>query len=173
MAAVLFDRDGTLIEDVPYNGDPALVRPVPGAREAVDAVRAAGIATGMVSNQSGIGRGLLTADEVQRVNDRVDEVFGPFDVWVVCPHAPEAGCGCRKPEPGLVVEAARRLGADPDACVVIGDIRADVLAAKAAGAHGILVPNAATRKEEVDAATHTAPDILSAVRALRSGGWSV
>ncbi|MFF5336377.1 D-glycero-alpha-D-manno-heptose-1,7-bisphosphate 7-phosphatase [Streptomyces sp. NPDC013181] len=165
-AAVLFDRDGTLIHDVPYNRDPALVRPVPGAADAVRLLRAAGLATGVVSNQSGIGRGLLTHEDVRRVNARVDALTGPLDVWVYCPHHPDDGCACRKPRPGLVTEAARRLGVRPADCAVIGDIAADVLAARAAGAEGILVPNARTRPEEIDAEDHPAPDVLTAVRRL-------
>ncbi|OKJ73036.1 D-glycero-alpha-D-manno-heptose-1,7-bisphosphate 7-phosphatase [Streptomyces sp. CB02460] len=165
-AAVLFDRDGTLVHDVPYNGDPEQVRPVAGAADAVRLLRAAGIPTGVVSNQSGIGRGLLTHDEVRRVNARVDELTGPFDVWVYCPHRPDEGCPCRKPLPGLVVEAAGRLGVRPGDCAVIGDIAADVLAARAAGAEGILVPNARTRPEETRAETDPAPDLLTAVRRL-------
>ncbi|MEU6682814.1 HAD-IIIA family hydrolase [Streptomyces sp. NPDC046832] len=167
--AVLFDRDGTLVEDVPYNGDPARVRLLPGARQALDLLRAAGIATGVVSNQSGIGRGLLTDIDVRRVNDRVDTLLGGLDTWVYCPHAPEAGCECRKPRPGLIVEAARRLGRLPADCVVIGDIAADVQAARAAGAAGVLVPNAATLPGEVESAPSTAPDLLTAVRRLLVG----
>nr|WP_189943436.1 HAD-IIIA family hydrolase [Streptomyces aurantiogriseus] len=174
LAAVLFDRDGTLVEDVPYNGDPELVRPVPGARRALDLLRAAGVATGVVSNQSGIGRGLLTDADVRRVNDRADALLGGLGTWVYCPHLPDDGCSCRKPRPGLVIEAARRLGVAPADCVVIGDIAADVLAAHAAGARGVLVPNAATLPEEVEAAPGTAPDLLTAVTRLladtRGGG---
>lgn len=162
--AVLFDRDGTLVHDVPYNADPALVRAIPGAAEAVRLVREAGIRTGVVSNQSGIGRGLLSHEDVRRVNARVDETIGPFDVWLYCPHRPDSGCGCRKPRPGLVSAAARRLGLRPGDCVVIGDIAADVLAARAAGAEGILVPNAATLPRETAAEAEPAPDILAAVR---------
>ncbi|GGV26785.1 hypothetical protein GCM10010260_79080 [Streptomyces filipinensis] len=169
LAAVLFDRDGTLIEDVPYNGDPVRVRPLPGARHAVDLLRVAGIPAGVVSNQSGIGRGLLTDAEVRRVNDRADALLGGLDAWLYCPHAPEAGCPCRKPRPGLVVEAARRLGVPPAHCAVIGDIWADVEAARAAGARGVLVPNAATRPTEVRTAPDTAPDLVTAVRRLLSG----
>lgn len=164
VSAVLFDRDGTLVEDVPYNGDPEQVRLLPGAREAADLLRAEGVATGVVSNQSGIGRGLLREHDVLRVNRRADELLGTLGTWVYCPHTPQAGCACRKPRPGLVVEAARRLGVRPQACVVIGDIRADVLAARAAGARGVLVPNAATLRSEVDAERWTAPDVLTAVR---------
>ncbi|GAA2502830.1 HAD family hydrolase [Streptomyces longisporus] len=166
VGAVLFDRDGTLVEDVPYNGDPALVRALPGARRALDLLRGAGIPVGVVSNQSGVGRGLITDGDVRRVNERADELLGGLDVWVYCPHPPDAGCGCRKPRPGLVVEAARRLGVAPADCVVIGDIGADVQAARAAGARGVLVPNAVTLPEEVEAAPGTAPDLLTAVRRI-------
>ncbi|MFD6313188.1 D-glycero-alpha-D-manno-heptose-1,7-bisphosphate 7-phosphatase [Streptomyces nigra] len=166
VAAVLFDRDGTLIEDVPYNGDPDRVRPLPAARPALDLLRAAGLHTGVVSNQSGIGRGLLTRDDVHRVNARADALLGGLDTWVYCPHAPEAGCPCRKPRPGLVVEAARRLGVPPEHCAVIGDIGADVRAARAAGARGVLVPTAVTLPAEIAAADATAPDLLAAVRRL-------
>ena len=166
VAAVLFDRDGTLVEDGPYTSDPDRVRPLPGARRALDLLRAAGIATGVVSNQSGVGRGLLTDAQVRRVNERADALLGGLGTWVYCPHSPAARCDCRKPRPGLVIEAARRLGVAPHDCVVIGDIGADVLAARAAGARGVLVPTPATLPEEVEAAPDTAPDVLTAVRRL-------
>lgn len=166
VAAVLFDRDGTLVEDVPYNGDPGLVRPMPGARRALELLRTESIATGVVSNQSGIGRGLLTDADVRRVNARADALLGGLGLWVYCPHLPDAGCDCRKPRPGLVLEAARRLGVAPRDCVVIGDIGADVEAARAAGARSVLVPREATRRAEVEAAPRTAPDLLTAVRRL-------
>ena len=164
--AVLFDRDGTLVVDVPYNGDPARVRPMPGAREAVELLRAAGISAGVVTNQSGIARGLLTAEQADRVNRRVDELLGPFAVWQVCPHGPEDGCACRKPRPGMVLAAARQLGVAPERVAVIGDIGADVEAAAAAGATAVLVPTPVTRPEEVAAAPAVQPDVLSAVRLL-------
>ncbi|MER6772525.1 HAD family hydrolase [Streptomyces bacillaris] len=166
VSAVLFDRDGTLVEDVPYNGDPEKVRLLPGAREAADLLRAASVATGVVSNQSGIGRGLITEGQVLRVNRRADELLGTLGTWVFCPHTPEDRCPCRKPRPGLVLEAARRLGVRPGECVVIGDIRADVLAARAAGARGVLVPNPVTPPSEIAAEDWTAPDLLTAVRAV-------
>ncbi|MFI6208460.1 D-glycero-alpha-D-manno-heptose-1,7-bisphosphate 7-phosphatase [Streptomyces sp. NPDC051041] len=167
--AVLFDRDGTLVHDVPYNGDPELVRPVAGAREALALLRARGIRTGVVTNQSGVARGLLTDADVRRVNRRVEELLGPFDVWAVCPHGPGDGCRCRKPEPGLVLRAAGRIRTPPEDCVVIGDIGADVEAARRAGAHGILVPTPQTRPRETAAAQHVAPDLATAVRAVLDG----
>ncbi len=164
--AVLFDRDGTLVRDVPYNGDPDRVEPLPGAREAVERLRRAGVRVGVVSNQSGVGRGLLTPEQVEAVNARVDALLGPFDAWLVCPHGPDEDCACRKPRPGMVLEAARRLGVDPAACVVVGDIGADVEAAAAAGAAAVLVPNGRTRHQEVAAAPVVAADLGEAVALL-------
>jgi histidinol-phosphate phosphatase family protein len=150
--AVLFDRDGTLIEDRPYCGDPDAVTPMPGAREALDRLRAAGLRIGVVTNQSGIGRGLLSRQQVAAVHDRVEELLGPFDTWQMCPHEPGEGCACRKPMPGLIAAAARDLGVSPRRCVVVGDIGSDVEAARAAGAIGLLVPTEVTRVAEVAAA---------------------
>jgi HAD superfamily hydrolase (TIGR01662 family) len=168
-AAVLFDRDGTLIQDVPYNPDPAAVRPVDGVKQALDRLRDLGVPVGVVSNQSGVARGLLSAAQVARVNARVAELLGPFDVLCVCMHGQDDGCDCRKPAPGLVRTAAAELGVPVDRCVVIGDIGADVAAAAAAGARGILVPNARTRREEVRAASEVAADVPAAVRIALSG----
>jgi histidinol-phosphate phosphatase family protein len=161
---VLFDRDGTLVIDVPYNGDPDRVEPVPGARAALDRLRAAGLPLAVVSNQSGVARGLLSSAQVAAVNARVDELLGPFDAVLVCEHGPDDGCTCRKPEPGLVLEAARRLGVDPTQCVMVGDIGTDVEAARAAGARPVLVPTAVTRPEEVAAAPEVVDDLAAAVQ---------
>jgi HAD superfamily hydrolase (TIGR01662 family) len=165
--AVLFDRDGTLIEDVPYLADPQRVRPVPGARRTLNQLRRRGVAVGVVSNQSGVARGLIAVDELERVNARVDSLLGPFDTWQVCPHAPDARCSCRKPEPGLVTAAARELGLTPHECLMIGDIGSDVDAALAAGARAVLVPGPNTKIDEIDRAhlvAAVAPTLRSAVR---------
>jgi len=168
--AVLFDRDGTLVEDVPYNGEPGRVRPVPAASGALSRLRAAGVPTAVVTNQSAIAAGTLTEAQVDGVNRRVEELLGPLGPWLICPHGPEDGCGCRKPAPGLIVAAARALGVDPSACAVIGDTAADVGAARAAGARGILVPNAVTRPEEVRRAGEVAADLEAAVALLLEDG---
>lgn len=160
---MLFDRDGTLIVDVPYNGDPQRVEPMATALDAVQAVRAAGVLVGVVSNQSGIARGLVTADQVAAVNARVDAIFGPFDTWRCCPHSADDGCPCRKPQPGLVLAAAADLGVAASDVVVIGDIGTDLGAAAAAGARGILVPTPVTRAEEIDAAPVSASTLAEAV----------
>jgi histidinol-phosphate phosphatase family protein len=170
--AVLFDRDGTLVADVPYNGDPERVVVMPGAREAVGRLRAAGVATAVVSNQSGVARGLLRVEQVEAVNRRVEELVGPLGPWLFCVHGPWEGCGCRKPAPGLIKAAAGALGVEPADCVVIGDVGSDMEAARAAGARAVLVPTAVTRAEELAAAPAVAADLVAAVELVLgpSGG---
>ena len=163
MRGLLFDRDDTLVIDVPYNADPHKVVPVPGAHRAVERARAAGLRLGVVTNQSVIAKGMATREEVDATNARVDELVGPFDVWCVCPHDADDGCDCRKPRPGLVLEAAERLGIAPEELAVVGDIGADVGAAAAAGAQGILVPTPRTRQEEIDDAPTVAASLDEAV----------
>lgn len=163
--AVLFDRDGTLVVDVPYNSDPDLVQLVPGAVQALNRLREHGILTAVVTNQSGIARGLLTRDQVDAVNARLAELLNPGPFFV-CEHVAADGCDCRKPQPGLVLQAAGSLGLDPADCAVIGDIGTDVAAALAAGARPVLVPTAATRAEEVAAAPEVAPDLAGALDLL-------
>jgi histidinol-phosphate phosphatase family protein len=167
--AVLFDRDGTLIADRHYLADPAGVAPLPGARRALAEVRRAGLATGVVTNQSGVGRGLMTEEQMLAVNDEVDRRLGPFDAWAVCVHRPGQGCPCRKPAAGLVLQAAAALGVSPSECAVIGDIGADMEAARAAGARAVMVPTRRTRRAEIRAAPHVAPDLPAAVDLVLGG----
>jgi len=168
---VLFDRDGTLVHDYPYNGDPDWVRPVDGAKEALDRLRARGVRVGVVSNQSGVARGIITAEQVDACMDRLAELLGPFDTLQVCPHGPDDGCVCRKPAPGMVKAACAELDVDPARCVVVGDIGADVEAAAAAGAVGIMVPTPVTRRQEVEAAPRRAPTLSQAVDDVLAGNW--
>jgi histidinol-phosphate phosphatase family protein len=165
-AVVLFDRDGTLVEDVPYNGDPDRVRPMPTAVDALRMVRERGVRTGLISNQSGVARGLLTMAEVDAVNHRVAELLGPFDVVRVCPHGESDGCRCRKPAPGMIVDALAELGLPPSRAVMIGDIGADVRAGLAAGVRSIMVPTARTLSSEVAAAPEVAAALTEATRLL-------
>jgi histidinol-phosphate phosphatase family protein len=132
----------------------------------VERLRSAGIAVGVVSNQSGIARGLIDEAQVRSVNAEIERQLGAFGTWQVCPHGPGDGCACRKPQPGMVRAGAHALGVAPEECAVIGDIGADVLAARAAGARAVLVPTAATRAQEVRDAPVTAPDLATAVDLL-------
>jgi HAD superfamily hydrolase (TIGR01662 family) len=166
---VLFDRDGTLVHDVPYNGEPDEVRPVEGARAALDRLRAAGVAVGIVTNQSGIGRGLLEQHEVDAVHARIRDLLGDFEVIAICPHAPDERCGCRKPSPLMVLDAAHQMGVQPHECVVIGDIGSDVEAGLAAGARSVLVPTELTLPDEVAAAPEVATTIAAAVGLVLTG----
>lgn len=147
---MLFDRDETIVVDVPFNGDPDRVEPAPNARALLDRLREAGLPLAVVSNQSGIGRGFITAEAVDAVNRRVDELLGPFAGFFVCPHAAEDDCECRKPKPKLILDAARALGVDPACCVVVGDRESDVEAARNAGAIALKVDGPRGLEEAVE-----------------------
>jgi histidinol-phosphate phosphatase family protein len=147
--AVLFDRDDTLIEDGPYLNDPEGVVPKADARRALGRLREHGLLLGVVTNQSGIAKGLISDDQLKAVNARVDELLGPFDSWQICVHDVDDECECRKPLPGMVIAAAGALGVDTRRCVLIGDTGGDVAAAQAANAEAILVPTNRTRREEI------------------------
>ena len=134
--ALLVDRDGTLIVDVGYPRDPAQVEPLPGAIDALSGLQAR-FALVIVSNQSGIGRGLVTPAEATAVHDRTIAVFARAGITFAgayyCPHAPDAGCACRKPAPGLLLDAARDLGLDLAGSIMLGDKASDIAAGQAAG----------------------------------------
>ena len=166
---MLLDRDGTLVVDVPYNASPDRVTLMSTAAAALKRLRTAGIPTAVISNQSGIARGMLTREQVDAVNMRIVQLLGPVGPFFVCPHGPADSCSCRKPAPGLVLQAAAVLGVPAGSCAVVGDIGSDVEAALAAGARPVLVPTAATRPDEVAAAPEVAPDLLSAVELLLDG----
>lgn len=164
--AVLLDRDDTLIVDGPYLSDPAGVRPLPGAHRALQKLRERGLLLAVVTNQSGVAKGLITDEQLAAVNARVETMLGPFDTWQVCVHDAGDGCGCRKPEPGMVLAAAEALGIDAGRCVVIGDTGGDVDAALSAHARAVLVPTERTLPGEIAEARRraaVAPDLESAV----------
>lgn len=146
--------------DVPFNGDPQLVRPFPDARVALDRLRAAGLTLAVISNQSGVGRGYITLEQVDAVNARVEELLGPFAGFFVCAHAPEDDCDCRKPKPKLIRDAAAAMGVAPEACVMVGDRQSDIDAAHNAGAIPMRVGNGTTL-------TDIADRILALVRRMR------
>lgn len=164
--AVLFDRDGTLIVNVPHNADPALVEPMPTARDALELLRQARVPTAVVSNQSVIGRGLATRAEVDATNARVNELLGPVGPVFLCPHAPDDGCTCRKPQPELVLAALARLAVSPEHAVFIGDMASDLDAARAAGVWAVLVPTAETAADAALRADRVAESLLAAVETM-------
>ncbi|MGX1134108.1 D-glycero-D-manno-heptose 1,7-bisphosphate phosphatase [Streptomyces glaucescens] len=162
--AVLFNRDRVLVENA---GDgPDGVRPVPGAAEALWHLRRHGLRTGVVT-----ARGPLTAAGMRQLDEHVDELLGPFDVWAVCPHGPDESCRCRAPEPTLLLWAAGRLCTAPDACALVGDTSADAEAARRAGARALLLPTSGTRPgPSADAGAQVLPDLAAVARTLAPGG---
>jgi histidinol-phosphate phosphatase family protein len=150
--AVFLDKDGTLIENVPYNVDPVRIRMLPGAAEGLEALHAAGYRIIVVSNQSGIARGYFAENALGAVENRLREMLAQIGVplagFYYCPHHPEGVdlryaivCWCRKPQPGLLFQAAADLEIDLRQSWLIGDILDDVEAGRRAGCKTILLNN--------------------------------
>ncbi|WP_116083154.1 HAD-IIIA family hydrolase [Tropicimonas sp. IMCC34011] len=141
--AVFLDRDGTVIEDRHFLSDPRGVRLLPGAAKGMRRFAEAGYRIVIVSNQSGIGRGLFARDALSKVMRETDRQLVAEKVfvqdWQNCPHAPDAGCTCRKPGPGLLDRAQSRGDIDFGASWMIGDRPSDIGAGRARGVPGILV----------------------------------
>lgn len=141
--AVFLDRDGTLIQDEGYLRQPDQVRLLPGVGPALRGLAERGFLLVVVSNQSGVGRGWITPREAQAVHARFVELLRSEGVELsgsyYCPHAPEEGCPCRKPAPGLLLQAAEELAIDLGASCLVGDRRTDLEAARAAGSTGLLL----------------------------------
>ena len=148
--AVFFDRDGTLNEEVEFVSAPEQLRLIEGAGRAVRAVNESGFLTFVVSNQSGIARGLFTEADLVPIHEKLERELAAsgarIDRIYYCPHHPTAGippyrvdCDCRKPRAGMLRRAEREMGADLSRSYVIGDRIVDVLAGRSVGAKGILV----------------------------------
>lgn len=142
--AVFLDRDGVIIENrADHVKSIPEVRFIPGALEALARLAQRDCLIVIVTNQAAIGRGLLTrqmADEINRyIRQHITAAGGRIDALYLCPHLPEEDCTCRKPAPGMLLEATRDLGIDLRASVMIGDALTDVQAARAVEAQPILV----------------------------------
>lgn len=149
---VLIDKDGTLVENVPYNVDPALIRLAPGAERAVSRLAAAGFRLAVVSNQAGVALGRFPESALRRVGARLEELLAGLGAelagFYYCPHHPEGvvpeytvRCECRKPAPGLIERAAREAGVAARDAWMVGDILDDVEAGSRAGCTTILLDN--------------------------------
>ena len=127
---IFLDRDGTLILDIPYLRDPKKVQLLEHVIEGLVHLKNAGFRFGIVTNQSGIDRGLVTLDELRAVNQHMCELFGEFNLFfdfiAFCPHAPEKNCWCRKPKPELGLKAIKEFNVDVSASFMIGDNDSDV-----------------------------------------------
>jgi histidinol-phosphate phosphatase family protein len=176
--AVFLDKEGTLVEDVPYNVDPTLMRLTPGAEEALRLLHASGLPIFVISNQSGVARGLFADAALEAVEQRLGELFAASGAalagFYYCPHHPDGAvaeyalaCECRKPAAGLILRAAREHGLDLERSWMIGDILDDVEAGRRAGCRTILLDNGhetVWQTGPLRTPHHRAPDLLAAAR---------
>ncbi|HYW31328.1 MAG TPA: HAD-IIIA family hydrolase [Gemmatimonas sp.] len=180
--ALFLDRDGTLIADAHYLSDPAGVRLLPGAAAAVAEANAAGVLVIVVTNQSGIARGLITAAQYEATRERTVALLAAkgarVDATFHCPHWPETTgpCDCRKPGLGMYRQAAAQFGIALDVAGYIGDRWRDVQPARETGGIGVLVPGGETPEDDVETArvhlgprVHIAASVTEAVRLALAG----
>jgi len=144
MRLAILDRDGVINQDSEeFIKTPEQWVPIPGSLEAIARLCRAEYRVVIITNQSGVGRGLYTLDMMNKINMRMFELIsqkgGEIDALLFCPHAPDAGCECRKPKPGLFHELARRLKVNLTGIPAVGDSMRDLEAAIAAGARPVLV----------------------------------
>ncbi len=172
--AAFLDRDGTIMVEKGFLADPAGVELIPGAVDGLRALRRRGFALVVVTNQSGIARGLYRLDQFQAVQDRLEALLAAegirLDGVFLCPHHPEFGgeCECRKPLPGLYLQAARQLGLDLGRSLFIGDRLSDVDAAETLGGTGILLRTGYGRSAEASLGPRQLT-VLDSLAAL--AGW--
>ncbi|WP_394844301.1 HAD family hydrolase [Pendulispora brunnea] len=135
--ALFLDRDGTIIVDTGYPRDPREVQLVEGAVPAMKAARDMGYVLVVVSNQSGVARGIVSNDQLASVHAKMAELLAAegvvLDATYYCTHGPDDGCICRKPQPGLLLRAAEEHQLDLARSLLVGDKPSDVAAGKAAG----------------------------------------
>ncbi len=156
--AVFIDKDGTLVEDVPFNADPAKIRLTPGAAGALALLRRHGFRLFVISNQAGVARGLISEAQLHQAyahmvrllgdQDSVAPVLPLLDGFYYCPHSTEGritalvrACYCRKPAPGLLLRAAREHRLSLARSWMIGDILDDIEAGHRAGCRAVLIDN--------------------------------
>jgi D,D-heptose 1,7-bisphosphate phosphatase len=150
--AVFIDKDGTLIPDVPYNVDPSLITLNEGVLEGLQMLSKEGYLLIMISNQAGVAHGYFKEDALDGVKEKISLLLAPinlnFDGYYFCPHHLNGSverysidCSCRKPKPGMILQAAKDYNVDLSSSYMIGDILNDVEAGKAAGCKSILLNN--------------------------------
>ena len=140
---IILDRDGTIVVDRNYLSDPADLEFEVGAAEGLRSMYERGYRLVVITNQSGVGRGLFSLERLEEIHDRLrqmaESIGVRFERIYYCPHAPDAGCLCRKPQIGLLKQAASELGFDLSSAVVIGDKMSDVESGHRAGATTVFV----------------------------------
>ena len=169
--AVFLDRDGTIMEDTDYCSDPKYVRIFPGVLEALRRLKSEGFKIVVITNQSGIGRGLFTLDQYRAVETEVLRQLGDglVDATYYCPDAPEQHSECRKPAPGMVVKATRDHQIDLSRSFLIGDKEIDVECGRNAGVRAIRVRTGTHRDVTGSNADWVADDVPAAVQIILNG----
>ncbi|MBN1886776.1 MAG: D-glycero-beta-D-manno-heptose 1,7-bisphosphate 7-phosphatase [Thermoflexales bacterium] len=151
-SAVFLDRDGTVNEEVDHLSDPAGLRLIPGAAEAIRLLNEAGLPAILITNQAGVGRGLFSEEVVDAIHQELARQLAAhgarLDAIYYCPHHPDAGCACRKPQPGMLVQAAREHGLDLGRSFVAGDKLSDLAAGRRVGCQTVLVLTGYGRREQ-------------------------
>nr|MBI2905503.1 D-glycero-beta-D-manno-heptose 1,7-bisphosphate 7-phosphatase [Chloroflexota bacterium] len=170
--AIFLDRDGVIIENrEAYVRSWQDVAFIPGALDALQGMAATSYAIVIVTNQSGVGRGMLSLETATALNARVvAEIVragGRVDGLYLCPHTPEDGCDCRKPRPGMLLQAARELGLDLTRSWMVGDALSDLQAGQAAGAQSVLVLTGRGGMQEIDGQFDKLPDLPAALEYIR------
>jgi histidinol-phosphate phosphatase family protein len=159
-SAVFLDRDGTIIKDMKYISRPEQVELIDGAADAISRINVVLVPVIVVTNQSGIGRGLFSLADYERVKARTEALLALrgalIDATYMCPHKPEDGCRCRKPDTLLFEQASADLGIDLSSALFIGDRLRDIEPAAHFGARGVLVPTTTTPLEEIASAEKSA-----------------
>ena len=165
--AFFLDRDGTLVADHGYPDDPAAMVPLPGVVEAMQLLRRAGFLLVLVSNQSAIGRGMLSVDRHLEIHAALARRLASSEVELdgayYCPHTPWASCKCRKPSPGLLQAAVTDLGIDVKRSFMVGDRQSDIGAGLALGCKTILLGNWDEREAD---SGYVFSDLLQAARSI-------
>lgn len=171
---VALDRDGTLVVERNYLSDPDDLELIPGAAAALRQLREMGLGLVVLTNQSAIGRGRFSEARLAEIHERLTELLRAsgvrLDGLYHCPHTPEHGCRCRKPQPGLMERAAHELGFDPRQSIVIGDKPCDVELGRSVGATTLLVRTgygAQMAKACEGFADHTVENLSAAVPVIR------
>jgi D-glycero-D-manno-heptose 1,7-bisphosphate phosphatase len=167
---VVLDRDGTVIVERHYLSDPDQVELIPGVAEALRQLHELDFGLVVLTNQSGVGRGLFNAQRVEEIHQRMRALLAAEGVQLdgvfFCPHAPEEGCRCRKPAPELIEQAAKQLGFDPRRSMVIGDKGCDIELGKRVGATTVLVRTGYGAQMETAwgrLADHTVDNVAAAI----------
>lgn len=172
---VLIDRDGTLNVESSYLTHPDEVLLIPGAGKALKRLQVAGFGLCVITNQSGVARGFLDESQLSRIHQRLGELLQRFDVRMDgiyhCPHAPKDGCLCRKPLPGLVLQAMSDHRFQPARSWVIGDKEVDIELGRSVGARTILVRTGYGRDHEAGTrADHVVDDLAAAAETVLAAG---